>query len=145
MSIFDNKTALFKIDFFKWANPGLFLFIFVYFLVIISIQIEKSIDGVLGFQTRGHRKVGADETTELWRPPKNRFFNLCLRQFLLRHFISFQHSHSAKRQTVFSLSLAKEHGLTPFRFLCCQAENFWLIGSAYGGKNQTLEKILPLV
>ena len=27
----------------KWANPGLFLFIFV----TISIQIEKSVDGVL--------------------------------------------------------------------------------------------------
>ena len=28
----------------KWANPGLFLFI----LVIFSIQFEKSVDGVLG-------------------------------------------------------------------------------------------------
>ena len=46
--------------------------LFVYFcsfLVIISIQIEKSIDVVLGIRTRGHRMVGADETTELWRPP----------------------------------------------------------------------------
>ena len=39
------------------------------FLIMIPIQIEKSIDGVLGIQTRGLRMVGADETTELWRPP----------------------------------------------------------------------------
>ena len=45
--------------------------LFVYFssfLITISIQIEKSIDGVLGIRTRGRRMVGADETTELWRP-----------------------------------------------------------------------------
>ena len=29
----------------------------------------KSIDGVLGFRTRGRMMVGADDTTELWRPP----------------------------------------------------------------------------
>ena len=47
--------------------------LFVYFrsfLVMISIQIEKSIDGVLGIRTRDRRMVGADKTTELWRPPK---------------------------------------------------------------------------
>ena len=47
--------------------------LFVYFrsfLITISIiQIEKSIDGVLGIRTRGRRMEGADETTELWRPP----------------------------------------------------------------------------
>ena len=45
--------------------------LFVYFrsfLVTISIQTEKSIDGVLGIQTQGHRMVSADETMELWRP-----------------------------------------------------------------------------
>ena len=43
---------------------------FHYFLITISIiQIEKSVDGVLGIRTRGRRMVGADETTELWRPP----------------------------------------------------------------------------
>ena len=43
---------------------------FRYFLDTISIiQIEKSVDGVLGIQTWGCRMVGADETTELWRPP----------------------------------------------------------------------------
>ena len=43
--------------------------LFVYFspfLITISmIQIEKSLDGVLGIQTRGHRMVGADNTMEL--------------------------------------------------------------------------------
>ena len=43
---------------------------FRYFLDTISIiQIEKSIDGVLGNQTRGHRMVETDEIKELWRPP----------------------------------------------------------------------------
>ena len=43
---------------------------FRYFLITISIiQIEKSVDGVLGIQTLGRRMVGADKTTELWRPP----------------------------------------------------------------------------
>ena len=55
----------------KWANPGLFFVYFRPFLITISIiQIEKSIDGVLMIQTRGRRMVGADETTELWRPLK---------------------------------------------------------------------------
>ena len=40
------------------------------FLVTISIQIEKSVDGVLGIQTRDRRMVGSDETMELWQPPK---------------------------------------------------------------------------
>ena len=41
--------------------------LFVYFrsfLITISIQIEKSVDGVIGIQTWGRRMVGADETTE---------------------------------------------------------------------------------
>ena len=50
------------------------LFVFFHsFLITISIQIEKSIDGVLGIRTWGHMMVGADETTELWRPPKKLF------------------------------------------------------------------------
>ena len=41
---------------------------FHYFLDTISIiQIEKSVDGVLGILTRGRRMVGADKTTELWQ------------------------------------------------------------------------------
>ena len=55
--------------FFKWANPGFFVY-FHYFLGTISIiQIEKCLDGVLGIRTLGRRMVGAEETTELWRPP----------------------------------------------------------------------------
>ena len=43
------------------------------FPVTISIQIDKSIDGVLGIRTRGRMMVGADKTTELWWPPLNYF------------------------------------------------------------------------
>ena len=56
--------------------------LFVYFrsfLNTISIQIEKSVDGVLRIRTRGRRMVGADETTEQWRPPMMHF----LKGFLL--------------------------------------------------------------
>ena len=35
----------------------------------VKIYFLKSLDGVLGIWTRGRRMVGADETTELWRPP----------------------------------------------------------------------------
>ena len=46
------------------------LFIFVIFLLQFQLyKLKKSIDGVLGIRTRGRRKVGADETTELWWPP----------------------------------------------------------------------------
>ena len=40
---------------------------FRYFLNAISIiQIEKSVDGMLGIRTQGRRMVCADETMELW-------------------------------------------------------------------------------
>ena len=35
-------------------------------MTISIIQIEKSLDGVLGIRTWGRKMVGADETTELW-------------------------------------------------------------------------------
>ena len=57
-----QELVLFK----KWANPGLFLVYFRSFLVTISIQIEKSV----GIRTQGRRMVGADKTTEQWRPPR---------------------------------------------------------------------------
>ena len=49
--------------------------LFVYFrsFLTISIQIEKSIDGVLGIRTQGRSMVGTDETKELWQPPNVRF------------------------------------------------------------------------
>ena len=36
----------------------------------IQLQIDESVDVVLGIQTRGRRIVGIDGSTELWRPPK---------------------------------------------------------------------------
>ena len=36
---------------------------------------EKSVDGVLGTQTRGGKMVGADESTGLWRHPWSRYSN----------------------------------------------------------------------
>ena len=41
----------------------------------------KSVDGVLGIQTRGRKMVGTDETTELWRPPQK--FGLFYPDFIL--------------------------------------------------------------
>ena len=39
------------------------------FLITISrIQIEKSVDGMLGIHTLSPMMVGADNTTELWWP-----------------------------------------------------------------------------
>ena len=58
-----------NIIFKKWANPGLYFVYFCSFLITISIQIEKSVDGVLGIRTWGRRMVDTDKTTELWRPP----------------------------------------------------------------------------
>ena len=43
--------------------------LFRLFHITIQLQIEKSIDGVLGIRTGGRKMVGADETMELWRPP----------------------------------------------------------------------------
>ena len=53
--------------------------LFLFRLNTISIiQIEKSIYGVLGIRTQGHRMVGADKTMELWRPPPHDLFGLSL-------------------------------------------------------------------
>ena len=56
---------------------------FRHFLDAISIiQIEKSVDGVLGTRTLGRRMVGAGKTTELWRPP-----NKCRLYFYITLFL----------------------------------------------------------
>ena len=70
-----NKWMLFL---FKKSVPIRPLFVyFCPFLNTISIiRIEKSVDGVLGIQTRGHRMVGADNTTELCRLPLDASFYL---------------------------------------------------------------------
>ena len=68
--------------FLKWANPGLFLFIFSFFShsnsnvkhTIWTIQLEKSIDGVVGTQIRGGRMEGPDISTELWWHPSSKQF-----------------------------------------------------------------------
>ena len=52
--------------------------LFVYFCPFFNttsiIQIEKSVDGVLGIRTRGRRMEGADKTMELWLPPNGLAF-----------------------------------------------------------------------
>ena len=59
---------------------GLFLDIFI--LVSKHWQVQHKIwqyhriDGVLGIRTRNRRMVGADESTELWRPPETYFTTL---------------------------------------------------------------------
>ena len=58
-----------RLVFLKMGQSRPLFVYFCYFLITISIQIEKSIDGVLGIRTQGRRMVGADETTELRRPP----------------------------------------------------------------------------
>ena len=62
--------------FFKCGSIPAF---FCFFLLTISIiQIEKSVDGVLEIRTLGHRIVGANKTTELWRPPVPKLlYHLC--------------------------------------------------------------------
>ena len=55
--------------FFKMGQSRPLFVYFCSFHITISIQIEKSVDGVLGIRTRGRRMVGTDKTTELWWPP----------------------------------------------------------------------------
>ena len=70
-SIFIRVRSLF---FLKMGQPRPLFVYSRHFLVTISvIQTEKSIDGMLGIRTRGRRMVGADVTTELWRPPRSLF------------------------------------------------------------------------
>ena len=64
----NHSTDTFLIFIIKWSNRGHFLFIFILFSLQFQYKLNKSIDGVLGIQTQGRRMVGADETTELWRP-----------------------------------------------------------------------------
>ena len=45
--------------------------------------MEKTFDGVIGIQTRSHRMVGADDTTELCRPLAHQFFSPTLAQVYL--------------------------------------------------------------
>ena len=67
-AIFCTLCNFLKTFFKKGPSRPLFVY-FCPFLITISIQIEKSVDGVLGIWTLSHRMVGADKTTELWWPP----------------------------------------------------------------------------
>ena len=60
---------VFRSDSFKMGQSQPLFVYFRSFLITISIQIEKSVDGVLGIRAQGQRMVGADKTMELWRPP----------------------------------------------------------------------------
>ena len=61
--------------FFKiWAYPALFFVYFHPFHITNQLQIEKSVDGVLWIRTQVRTMVGADKTTELWRPPKTNVY-----------------------------------------------------------------------
>ena len=63
---------IYLVFFKKMGQSWSLLMYFRPFLITISIlQIEKSLDGLLGIQPRGCRIVGADKTTELRRPPKS--------------------------------------------------------------------------
>ena len=69
---------------------------------MLIIQIEKSLDGVLGIQTRGHWMVDADETTELWWVP---FIYICVYLFLSYLLLSLSLSLFLFLSLLFFLSL----------------------------------------
>ena len=62
--IYYSIIFVFKI-FFLYFCP------FLIFIPILTIKIEKSLDGVLGIRTQDRSTVGAVETTELWLLPLN--------------------------------------------------------------------------
>ena len=71
--------VLVQVFFFKKMGQSRPLFVyFRSFLITISIiQIEKSVDGVLGIRTQGCKMVDTDETTELLQPPCYRRLAAC--------------------------------------------------------------------
>ena len=65
MNSFFKISLVSKNSFKNGPIPASFSFIFVFCLLdTIQIQIDKSINGVLGIQTQGIRMEGADESTE---------------------------------------------------------------------------------
>ena len=68
-----TKSVIFglaRVDiFFKKMGHSRPLFVYFWPFLITIIQIVKSVDGVLGIQTCSCMMVGADNITELWRPP----------------------------------------------------------------------------
>ena len=66
----------------------------------IQIEIDKSVDGVLGTQTQGGRMEGKDKSTELWRHPVRYTSFLPLFFPYLRSFVAEQQAvfkHCCKR------------------------------------------------
>ena len=68
--------------------------------VFLIIQIEKSVDGVLGIQTQGRRMVGADKTMELWRPPMVIVFHAL--SLIFCHFIKTTAYHMGQMRAFIS-------------------------------------------
>ena len=75
MVLFTASLNINRLSGWLFKNMGQSRPLFVYFrsflisITISIIQIEKSVDGVLGIRTQGRRMVGEDKTTELWRHP----------------------------------------------------------------------------
>jgi len=63
---FYTHTRLRFIHMFKYRQIPAFFVYFRLFYITFQIQIEKSIDVVLGIQTR---MISADRSSDLWRPP----------------------------------------------------------------------------
>ena len=51
------------------SRPLFFVYFCPFPITISKYEIEKSVDGVLGIRTHSRMMAGADNTTELWRPP----------------------------------------------------------------------------
>ena len=64
-----QRGNLLYVFFKKWPITASFVYFRPFLITISIIQIEKSIDNVLRIWTCSRRMVGADKTTELWRPP----------------------------------------------------------------------------
>ena len=58
----------------KWANPGLFCLISLFFRYNFNNTNWKKCSWCAWDSNPGRRMVGADETTELWLPPPQVFF-----------------------------------------------------------------------
>ena len=101
------RHLLLKIFFKKMGQSRPLFVYFRSFLITISIQIEKSVDGVLGIRTQSRRMVGADETTELWRPP-------LLKIFVIDSFKYPQHLKVRLTSLVQTLLSAQRYGTKKF-------------------------------
>ena len=64
-----DKPTYLELVFFKKNGPIPASFCLFSSFSHYNFKLKESVDGVLGIRTRGRRMVGADETTELWRPP----------------------------------------------------------------------------